>query len=247
VGRTLEAEAQGLAALRERLDAAGDLQVPSTVGLSREGDEVILVLEWVERGAWTPAAWSRLGAGLGRLHSSAPPDSRPLPYGWQSDNYIGASVQLNRQAGTWPGFFASARIEPQVERARAGGRWRADWDDPLDRLLTELPERLPERPPPSLVHGDLWSGNVLAASDGKPFLIDPAVYIGHGEVDLAMSRLFGGFAREFHDAYHARIPRASGWEDRYEIYNLYHLLNHLNLFGESYRSGVEAVLKRFQQ
>lgn len=239
-GATFEAEAEGLKALR---GASSGLTVPevldvSGAGLDRPGH---LLMEWLEEGPKTLASWESLGAGLARLHRGSDEDR----YGFDRDNYIGRLPQANGWKSGWVAFFAEQRILPQVALARSSGRWTHQLDRGLNGLLRALPAIIPESPRPSLVHGDLWAGNVLATEKGAPALIDPAVYYGHREVDLAMSELFGGFHRAFYTSYETEWPIEPGYEERRDVYNLYHLINHLNHFGSSYFSQVEGVLRRF--
>jgi fructosamine-3-kinase len=164
-----------------------------------------------------------MGSMLARAHS------RPGPrFGWHRDNYIGSSPQQNGWCDDWAEFWRERRLRPQLERAGL----RAN----LDRLLEG------HKPQPSLLHGDLWSGNVGFTKDG-PVVFDPAVYYGDREADLAMTELFGGFSREFYDAYQEVLPLDAGYEKRKHLYNLYHLLNHLNLFGGGYLGQVKSTLR----
>ncbi len=232
VAATFPGEAAGLEALRA---AASPLRIPRVLGRAAAGDHDaggFLLLEWLEPGPRPPDFWDRLARGLAALHhhESRAPDGRPR-YGFARDNHIGRTPQANGWMRAWPAFFAERRLAPQVARARAAGLWSRGWDRPLARLLSALPRELPRAPCPSLVHGDLWSGNVLCARGGAPALFDPAAYYGHREVDLAMSELFGGFAPRFYDAYREAWPLEPGYPRRRAIYNLYHAINHLNLFG----------------
>ena len=243
VARTFPGEAAGLAALRE---AAGDaIRVPEVHAV--EGPEAsapgFLLMEWIPPGGRTDRAfWERFGEGLAALHRHTSEDGR---FGFERDNFIGRLPQANGWEASWPVFFREKRLMPQVERARENGRWRSDWDAPLDALIGQLPEFLPKKPPASVLHGDLWGGNFLAGDDGRAVLIDPAAYYGHREADLAMSELFGGFRVPFYEAYRAVWPLAGGYdEQRRDVYNLYHLVNHLNHFGGGYASQVERTLRR---
>jgi protein-ribulosamine 3-kinase len=167
--------------------------------------------------------WAALGRMLALLHRQTGPR-----YGWHRDNFIGRSPQANGGCDDWNEFWWTRRLQPQLERAGL----RADF---LRNALND------HRPAPSLLHGDLWSGNAGFIDEG-PVIFDPAVYYGDREADLAMTELFGGFAPEFYAAYDAAFPRDPGYEQRKPLYNLYHLLNHLNLFGGGYRAQVEATL-----
>lgn len=238
-GDTFEAEAAGLEALRAA--APGDLGVPRVLGVRNRGaGPGFLLLEWIEPGRADERHWRRLGAALAALHRAPAPGGGA--YGFDVDDFIGRLPQANGWMEDWPAFFARRRLLPQIERARAGGRWRKRWDAHAARLLAGIGGLLPARPRPSLLHGDLWSGNQLAGADGRAWLIDPAAYVGDREADLAMTELFGGFAPAFHDAYRAAWPIDPGYADRRAVYDLYHLLNHLNHFGGSYAASVERTL-----
>lgn len=157
-----------------------------------------------------------------------------------ADNYIGAAIQINTPKKSWVEFFRECRLLPQLRMADryldAGLRRKAD------RLLAHLDRYLREPEFPSLVHGDLWGGNVLCGSDGRAWLIDPAAYVGDFETDLAMTELFGRFPPAFYRAYQEENPVDGEYQERKPIYQLYHLLNHLNLFGRSYLGSVAAIL-----
>jgi protein-ribulosamine 3-kinase len=241
VGASFEAESAGLAALRA---AASPLLVPGVLAArdAREGDPGFLLLEWVETAQPGAGYWERFGEGLAALHRAAEPEGR---YGFRLDNRIGRLPQANGWRTPWPEFFRLRRLEPQIERAHQGGEWRPAWDPLADRLLVRLPDLLPATPEASTLHGDLWSGNALSAADGRAALVDPAAYYGHREADLAMTELFGGFGGGFYSAYRAAWPLEPGYEERREVYNLYHLLSHLNHFGAGYAGGVGAMLRRF--
>ena len=254
-GQTYAAEAEGLAALAA---AAGPgLVVPAplaTVAPERDAPGV-LVLPWIEPGRPGADGWRRFGAALAELHRApAPGDGR---YGWGADNWIGSKPQRNGWGPSWPAFFGERRLRAQAETVRARGAWDAAWDPLLDRLLARLPDLLPAAPAPSLLHGDLWAGNALATGPptagpptagppaaGRFALVDPAVSVGHREADLAMTELFGGFAAPFYDGYRDAWPLEPGYPERREVYNLYHLINHLT-HGPAYRQPVEATLRRF--
>lgn len=224
------AEARGL----EALAAAGSgLVVPRVLGV---GDDW-LVLEWLEPAPRTRDFGEALGRGLAALHRSGG------SWGWDEDNFIGSLPQENATAASWPEFWWARRLEPQLRRARALGRLPAgDWErlsDSLPRLLAPAEEE-----GPSLLHGDLWSGNAMATARG-PALVDPAVHRGHREVDLAMTELFGGFGAEFYAAYEEAWPLQPGYrEERRGVYQLYYLLVHANLFGGGYAGQTEAVLRK---
>jgi fructosamine-3-kinase len=183
-------------------------------------------------------AWSRFGAALADLHrrSLASSDGR---YGWQQDNFIGSAPQANGWLAGWGEFFAERRLGPQLLLAARAGR-------PLrqaEALLARLPSWLDQHgAEPCLVHGDLWAGNGGLLGNGRGSIFDPAVYRGDREVDLAMARLFGGFPASFFAGYEGRWPLPPGHGRRREIYNLYHLLNHANLFGGGYWRQAQASI-----
>ncbi|HEY0015785.1 MAG TPA: fructosamine kinase family protein [Longimicrobium sp.] len=232
------AEARGLQALRT---AAEGLAVPRPIAWAEaEGDAPAwLAMEWVEPARRPADFGARLGRGLAALHRAGRDDG----WGWMEDNFIGPLPQANGQAKTWAEFWRTRRLQPQREMARRAGRMpgrAADWD----RLFDRLPELLAqaEADGPSLLHGDLWGGNVMAAAAG-PALIDPAVYRGHREADLAMTELFGGFGADFHAAYAEAWPLRPGYPARRAVYQLWYLLVHVNLFGGGYVAQTAGVLR----
>lgn len=242
-GASLPAEAAGLEALCDMVGGTG-LGVPEVVTV-RPPDRHpgLLLLPWIEQGRADHAYWVRFGQALAVLHRKTPAGSGG--FGFSSDDFIGATPQPNGWLSDWVEFFRQRRLEPQIQLARLRGIWSRGWDGPAEKLLERLGDWLPRSPPTSLVHGDLWSGNHLPGADGTPWLIDPAVYVGHREVDLAMTELFGSFDRVFYEAYESAWPLEPGYPERREIYNLYHLLNHLNLFGAGYAASLERTLRRY--
>jgi fructosamine-3-kinase len=160
------------------------------------------------------------------------------------DNYIGSLRQFNKYQSTWTEFFIEQRLNIQLKLAFDNGLAKSDWTKQFESLYKKLSSLLPEETP-SLLHGDLWSGNLITDEHGGPCLIDPAVYYGNREADLAMTKLFGGFADEFYSVYEANSRIAPGYNDRLDLYNLYPLLVHVNLFGSSYIPSVDAILRRF--
>ena len=238
VSRTFGAEASGLRALHR---AGSTLKVPEVIDYDA-GEQGYILLEWLHQGHASPQSWQAFGRGLATLHRHS-----WHQYGFEENNFIGRSIQVNEQKDTWPAFFKECRLEPQVQMARQAGQWIDKWDIWLDILYNKLDSLLPTHPKASLVHGDLWGGNFMTLESGEIALIDPAVYYGDREVDLAMTELFGGFKKEFYEAYWEVWPVEEGYSERKELYNLYHLLNHLNQFGASYLRRVEKVLKWFGQ
>ena len=157
---------------------------------------------------------------------------------------MGSLPQANTFHSDWSSFFIEERLEPQLVAARDSGYFSSHDDERFQRLFKSFPSICPAEKP-SLVHGDLWSGNYIVSDEGRACLIDPAVYYGHREVDIAMTTLFGGFDPEFYSSYDEAFPMEKGWEDRLEIYNLYPLLVHLNLFGAGYLGSIERIIRRF--
>ena len=238
VAKTFPGEVAGLDALRDACDA---LIVPDVEEMDTGNGEVpgFLLMEWINAGRQGRRFWEHFGRGLAEMHRTT-----HERYGFETANYIGRLPQTNEWNDDWPAFFRTQRLEPQVERAQTSGRWQNAWDRDLDQVYLRLPERLPARPPASLLHGDLWKGNFMITATGDPALIDPATYYGHREADIAMTELFGGYDEMFYRAYKKAWPLEEGYETRREIYNLYHLINHLNHFGRSYASSVQKTLRR---
>lgn len=234
----LETEAQGLALLGE-----GDLKVPRVIAVGElDYGPAVLVLEWIDSASRRPDFSARLGRGLAQTHNRVTADE----FGLSFDNFIGLSPQSNETSSNWCDFWKQHRLVPQFERACAAGFFEPSWRRVFERFLSRLDGFL-MRPlsKPALLHGDLWSGNYMSDAVGNPVLIDPAVYFGHPEAEFGIISLFGGFDQNFYDAYHEVQPRMDGFSERVEIYKLYHLLNHLNLFGTGYYEACTAILKRF--
>lgn len=234
------AEAAGLAALA----AAGPDAPPTPEVLHVEPE--LLVLRWLKPGRLADHGWRGFGAALAALHHRTSPDGR---HGFPGDNFIGATPQPNPwSAGSGAAaaveFFAEHRIGFQVRLGRDRGLLTTTDVAASERLVARLPGLLAPcaAEPCALLHGDLWSGNVHAADDGTAWLIDPATYYGFREADLAMTRLFGGFPPVFYRAYDEAWPLPTGAAERVPLFNLYHLLNHLNLFGAAYLGQVRSVL-----
>lgn len=227
------AEADGLDAL-----SRAPLRVPQVICRGVAGGRSFLVLEWLALTTGTPRDYARLGTGLARMHGLA-----GALFGWHRDNYIGATPQANATDASWPRFFARSRLAPQLDLAQRAGH--AVLGAKGEALLQALPRFFGGHAPrPSLLHGDLWSGNAAFSADGAPVIFDPAVYYGDREADLAMTELFGGFAQDFYAAYRAHAPLDSGYRVRKTLYNLYHVLNHANLFGGGYAVQAAGMIDR---
>ncbi|HEX7091234.1 MAG TPA: fructosamine kinase family protein [Longimicrobiales bacterium] len=233
-----EAEGRSLAALA----ATGVVRVPEVIAVANEGGgSEWLLLEWLEPGSATAQTWPELGRALAALHRV-----RAERYGWPADNFIGPLPQPNAWASSWAAFWRERRLAPQLERALRAGHFDARARRRFEALLGRLDALLAEAEADgaSLLHGDLWGGNVHVLAGGEAALIDPSSYHGHREVDLAMSELFGGFGAGFREAYREAWPLAPGYaEARRPVYQLYYLLVHVNLFGAGYVDGTIARLE----
>jgi protein-ribulosamine 3-kinase len=229
-------EAKGLQALR----AASAVRVPDVLHLcDATGPHRYILLEWLEPGNGTKNSWAALGSAVARLHRVQHEE-----FGWSSNNFIGSLPQSNTPSASWPEFWREHRLRPQLEVAAA--QFNHSQLSRLDKLIDDLEALIGigDEEGASLVHGDLWSGNVHMLTDESAALIDPATYYGHREVDLAMSLLFGGFGAEFYEAYEQEWPLQKGANERMLVYQLYYLLVHVNLFGGSYVSGTLNAVKR---
>jgi fructosamine-3-kinase len=228
----------------EALAAAGSIRVPGLVAVSADGDSPAwLLMEYLSPGRPAPDFDDRLGRGLAKLHRSGTDRS----FGWHRDNWIGSLPQDNTPGTSWAKFWRDRRLVPQLDRALHGGHFRGRARSELERLIDLVPSALSDigEERCHLLHGDLWNGNVFACGDGRPTLIDPAVYRGHGEVDLAMSELFGGFGEGFFAAYDEVITLPREYSAfRRALYQLFYLLVHVNLFGASYEAGSLAAARR---
>lgn len=231
----LAAEAEGLAAIR----AAGAVRVPGTIAQGDDGETGWLILEWLELGGLDARSGARLGKALAAQHRL--PQEK---FGWGKDNFIGASPQANGWSADWLAFWRDRRLHAQLRMAMRN-RYPSRMIDRGERLLADCEALFRgHRPAPSLLHGDLWGGNASALADGTPAVFDPAVYCGDREADLAMTELFGGFPRDFHSAYRDAWPLDEGYAVRRDFYNLYHVLNHANLFAGGYVAQSAALVER---
>jgi protein-ribulosamine 3-kinase len=231
------AEARGLAALRE---SGTSLTIPRVIAFE-EGAPSFLVLEFLAEGHRQRDFDEQLGIGLAALHRSTAPR-----FGFLEDNYCGATLQPNAWRGRWLDFYAESRIGHQLRLASAAGLLTVSEAGRVERLIERLAEWLVEPADgPALIHGDLWAGNLHTDASGRPAVFDPAAYYGHREAELGMMTLFGGFSARTFDAYDGAFALEPGWRERNPLYQLYHLMNHLNLFGASYRGQVMAIVNRF--
>lgn len=234
------AEVVGLEQLRSALATTGtSVRIPRVIASGEEdaAGPAFLALERVERGRATRASAEALGRGLAALHRVT-----HASFGGGGDNFIATLPQSNRDHDTWEAFYRDERLEPLARRAIERRLLSSAHARSFDALYARLGELLGPLEPPALLHGDLWGGNALVDAGGAPVLIDPSVYFGHREVDLAMMRLFGGFDRATFDAYDEALPLSEGHEDRVELFQLYPLLVHVNLFGSGYVTQLEHAL-----
>ena len=229
-------EKEGLQLLRSK----SEFTVPQVYSYGIHGQYGYLLMEHIERGRADKEYWTEYGKKLYNLHQNHSQNG----FGLDTDNYIGALVQKNAFCKSWVGFYSNFRLLPQIEMATEAGLLPLSVIRDFDRLITRLPDILNEGSP-SLLHGDLWSGNTFPSASGNPAIFDPAVYYGHPETELAFTRLFGGFHPNMYSSYLELYQAESGMEERLEIYQLYPLLVHLNLFGSSYLSSIRTILARF--
>jgi fructosamine-3-kinase len=230
---------QGYAALGlEEMWETHSIRVPKPICWGTADNSAYIAMEWLDLGrSGGNNAWEEMGRKLAAMHKA----TSNKGFGWQRNNTIGSTPQINNWTEDWADFFTEHRIGYQLKLAkRRGGYFRQ-----AERLLTVIPELLADRKPePSLVHGDLWSGNAAVTASGEPVILDPATYYGDREVDLAMTELFGGFPAAFYRGYNEVWPLDAGYERRKTLYNLYHILNHFNLFGGSYESQANRTIEQ---
>lgn len=216
------------------------IAVPAVILQDDLDDEGFLILEWIETRKPTEKASEQLGRQLAEMHKTS-----AAYFGLESDNYMGSLPQSNQYRNTWNTFYIEQRLQPMVKLAFDKRLLNETDIQNFDKLYAKLNNLFNEEPS-SLIHGDLWGGNYLISTDEKPYLIDPAVSYSNREFDIAMTTLFGGFSESFYSAYHEHFPLNKGWNERIDLWNLYPLLLHLNLFGAGYleqvREGVEGYV-----
>ena len=233
------AEAKGL----QWLKAANALRVPEVVMIHEAEANIpaFLVLEWLTSGAPTPQTMRQLGHGLAKLHAL-----HREQHGLDHDNFAGSLPQTNMPHKSWARFYSEQRIRPQMEIARQRGHLTADREHKLQKLIATMEQFLPSDAPASLLHGDLWRGNLMVLSDGQPAIIDPAIYYGHAEVELAFIDLFGNFGAGFWDVYRTETNfDMKAYQTRRALLQLYPYLVHLNIFGGGYASAVDSILRHY--
>ncbi|MGE0587250.1 MAG: fructosamine kinase family protein [Cyclobacteriaceae bacterium] len=229
------AEGKGLSILQ----STQSVSVPDVILVIEEADYQCIVLEWISSARQTVQYWDRLGKQLASLHQH-----NAETFGLEHNNYIGSLPQSNRQMTDWIEFFRDERISPLTKKLVDSGQADFEFSQQVEKVLRKLHEIFPKEKP-SLIHGDLWSGNIMTDTDGHPVVIDPAVYYGHREMELAFTQLFGGFSDRFYYSYDEAFPLAPGFENRAELYNLYPILVHANLFGGSYLMTAKRIIKHF--
>ena len=235
--RMFYCEAHGL----NELAKAQTMRVPQVIAVSDD----FLLTEYIPQGIRSNHFFEQFGKNFARMHRFYSDK-----FGFYENNYIGSTPQLNiptgNEAENWTAFYFNKRLLYQYKLAESNGYVTARLKNSFSTLESKIDFVLKgSEEPPCLLHGDLWSGNYLCRETGEAVLIDPAVYYGHREADLAMTKLFGGFTKEFYESYHREYPLPEGWEYRENIYRLYHVLNHLNLFGRGYLSEAEQILSLF--
>jgi len=226
-------EAKGLILLKN----AAEIFVPQVFYTGNAGRYSYILLEFINYGKKVPQFMNDFGRSLARLHKHTSDY-----FGLDIDNYMGSLPQVNTKHSSWNEFFIEERLKRQI--TIAGEYFSSSDIRSFEKIYARLDELIPEEPP-ALLHGDLWGGNYMVSQEGKACLIDPAVYYGHREVDIAMTTLFGGFDEDFYSAYNEVYPLIKGWRQRLDIFKLYPLLIHLNLFGSGYLGSITSIIRRF--
>jgi len=230
-----EAEARGLELLRGN----SQFEIPRVLKTGAENNTAYLVMEWITAGSPAPDFWENFAQNLADMHRHSVDQ-----FGLDYPNYIGSLPQHNEVRKRWPEFYIEMRLEPQLRMARDSGHADSTLIRRFEKLFARMESLYPAEPP-ALLHGDLWCGNFMCTWAGQATIFDPAIYFGHREMDLAMSKLFGGFDRSFYEFYHENNPLENGWQERIPLGQLYPLLVHVNLFGSGYLSQVKSCLQGF--
>lgn len=232
-----EKEARSLRMLHQ----TNTIKTPEVFHLGTLKNRAFLLMEYVHPGTPSNKFWQNFGEKLASLHRTT---AKNQQFGLSFDNYIGSLPQKNTFHQHWIDFFIENRLEVQIKLAHQNDLVSNEFINRFQKIYEQLPGLLTKEPP-SLIHGDLWSGNYLNGPDGEAALIDPATYFGNREIEIAFTQLFGGFPPAFYESYQRTWPLAPGFEERVDIYNLYPLLVHVNLFGTSYLTGIEKVIRRY--
>ena len=223
----------------EAIESTKTIAVPHVYFVDIIDQNALILMDYIESKRPSPTDYRRLALELAKLHKTTFND-----FGFTSDNFIGSLPQNNKKHEGWSNFYWNERIAPQLKLAVENGLLSEE-EAPTEDKFMGLFNSFVGEVRPSLLHGDLWGGNYLISTEGTPFLIDPAVYYGHNMVDIAMSQLFGSFGIEFYDSYHNIIEKPKHYDELIDLYQLYYLLVHLNLFGKGYYSSVSAILNRY--
>lgn len=227
-----EAEVAGLKELGKQV------RVPKVYQVGEYQRGAFLLMEWIEPGEGTPAD---LGHALAQLHQQT-----SSSFGFPENNFLGVLPQKNQENSSWSTFYIEKRLKPQIKIAQKNNHWNPQREEQFCKLKELIQQKWQNLAiTPRLLHGDFWSGNVFFDKNGTPVFIDPAVSYGHREMDLAMARLFGGFRQEMFAAYESQFPLDADWSERLPVYQLYYLLAHLNMFGESYGKAVDKILNLY--
>ncbi len=232
-----EKEARGLRILLE----ANEIDCPESLYHNAGKTYSFLLMKYIHSAPQQKDFWTNFGRKLAALHRHTHDK-----FGLDHSNYIGSLPQYNNYCGSWAEFFITQRLEVQLAMGRDSGAIDKNTTSKFNSLFSKMENLFPLEPP-ALVHGDLWSGNYMVGESGQACIIDPAVYYGHREMDLGMSKLFGGFDREFYNSYNRSFPLEAGWQERLDICKLYPLLVHVNLFGGGYLNSVIQILNRYHK
>ncbi|MEM8830327.1 MAG: fructosamine kinase family protein [Cyanobacteria bacterium P01_G01_bin.19] len=227
------AEALGL----KQMYATHTITIPQPICWGVADSSSYIVLEWLDLASGSSNSWAEMGRQLAAMHRQGTSER----FGFEVNNTIGSTPQINSWMDSWADFFAEQRIGYQLKLAKRNGGNFPEINRVVEAVRDKLAARKPEA---SILHGDLWSGNAAIARDGSPVIFDPATYYGDRETDLAMTELFGGFPAAFYDGYNRAWQLDSGYQQRKSIYNLYHILNHFNLFGGGYGSQASRIIKQ---
>lgn len=229
-----EAEAKGLDFLIEQ----SDFQIPKPIATGVSDEIQWILMEYIDHSSKRPDYWEKFGVKLAKMHRKTNDK-----FGFGSDSYIGNLPQYNSYKPTWAEFFAENRIAPQLKTAKDQGYASDQMVKLLEKVISRSDQYFPVEPP-SAIHGDLWTGNFTTNEIGEATIFDPSAYFGHREMDIAMSKLFGGFDSQFYEAYNQEYPLEKGWEERLPIADLYPLLAHLNIFGGTYAYQIMTILRK---
>jgi protein-ribulosamine 3-kinase len=230
-----ESEAKSMELLRK----TGAVRVPQVFGYGKKTEGSYLMLEFIQEQTKSPQYWQHLGQQLAELHSLTNEN-----HGLHFNNYVGSIPQHNEYIPDGIQFFVEKRLKPQVSRAMLENRITASMYEAFDKIYEKLPDYLPNEKP-ALIHGDLWSGNLMVGEDGLPTLVDPSAYYGLRDAEIAFTTLFGAFDTQFYQAYNEAKPLVPRFKDRLDLYNLYPLLVHINIFGGGYIEAVQKILKKY--